>query len=219
MNLRKISLLLYSHNLIDIFFLCLLVVCISFMWRCSQCNNIILYHFGSKIYHPFQRYPSRLKSCRCCDVGKVSTRFGFLLSGFAILLGLFLKRLGLDAELNSASNGAISTRGHRRKSATCAQNTGFPRECFKVFAVQIRYTTWVISKTTWVMCRIKFCIERCNFHEGSLSKKCHLCPKYRFFSEVFKVFAVRIRYATWVISKTAWVRCEIQFCIEWCNFH
>jgi hypothetical protein len=47
------------------------------------------------------------------------------LSGFAILLGLFLKPLGLCAEFNSASNGAIFTRSHWPKSVTCAQNTGF----------------------------------------------------------------------------------------------
>jgi hypothetical protein len=50
----------------------------------------------------------------------------YFLSGFAILLGLFLKPLELDAELNSASNGAIFTRDHWAKSVTCAQNTGFP---------------------------------------------------------------------------------------------
>ncbi len=62
------------------------------------------------------------------NVGKVSTRFDFFLSGFAILLGLFLKLLGLGAEFHSASNGGIFNRGHRTKNTTCAQNTGFPRE-------------------------------------------------------------------------------------------
>ncbi len=47
------------------------------------------------------------------------------MSGFAILLGLFLKALELSAEFNFASNGAIFSRDHRTKSATCAQNTGF----------------------------------------------------------------------------------------------
>jgi len=72
----------------------------------------------------------------------------YFLSGFAKILGLFLKRLGLCAAFNSASNGAIITRDHWAKSVTCAQNTGFPWGFSKVFAVQIRYTTWVISKTT-----------------------------------------------------------------------
>jgi hypothetical protein len=75
----------------------------------------------------------------------------YLLSEFAIVVGLFLKSLGLSAEFNSTSNGVIFSRGHRTKSATCAQNTGFPAEgVFKIFAVRIRYTTWVISKTNWV---------------------------------------------------------------------
>ncbi len=52
----------------------------------------------------------------------------YFLSGFAILLGLFLKPLGLCVEFNSASNGAIFNRGHGTKSTTCTQNTGFPWE-------------------------------------------------------------------------------------------
>jgi hypothetical protein len=50
----------------------------------------------------------------------------YFLSGFAVLLGLFLKPLGLCVEFHSASIGAIFTRGHQPKSATCAQNTGSP---------------------------------------------------------------------------------------------
>jgi len=50
------------------------------------------------------------------------------LSRFAILLGLFLKPLGLCVEFNSALNGAIFNRGHGTKSTTCTQNTGFPWE-------------------------------------------------------------------------------------------
>ncbi len=65
----------------------------------------------------------------------------YLLFRFAIILGLFLKPLRLCAEFNSASNGPIFTRGHCAKSVTCAQNTGFPWEVFKVFPVQIRYAT------------------------------------------------------------------------------
>jgi hypothetical protein len=38
-------------------------------------------------------------------------------SGFAIPLGLSLIRLGLSAELNSASNGALGPGGHRPKNA------------------------------------------------------------------------------------------------------
>ncbi len=78
----------------------------------------------------------------------------YFLSGFATLLGLFLDQLGLGAEFHSASNAAILTRDDRTKSATCAENTGFPGECFKLFPVRIRYTTWVISNTIRVMCRI-----------------------------------------------------------------
>ncbi len=79
----------------------------------------------------------------------------YLLSRFATLLGLFLKSLGFSAEFNSTSNGAIFSRGHLTKSATCAQNTGFPGgRSFKVFAVRIRHTTWVIYKSNWVRCRI-----------------------------------------------------------------
>src|SRR5437870_5537424 len=57
----------------------------------------------------------------------------YFLSEFATLLGLFLKPLRLGAEFNSASNGAIFTRGYRTKSATCAQNTGFPRGFSRYF--------------------------------------------------------------------------------------
>ncbi len=57
-----------------------------------------------------------------------------------MLLGLFLKPLGLGVELNLALNGAISSRDHRTKSATSTKNTGFPRG-FQVFSVRIRYVT------------------------------------------------------------------------------
>ncbi len=51
----------------------------------------------------------------------------YFLSGFAILLELFLKPLGLGAEFNFASNGTILSQGRRTKTATCAQNQGFSR--------------------------------------------------------------------------------------------
>ena len=45
--------------------------------------------------------------CENSHIGKVSTRFEFFASGFAFRLGFALYLIGLYAELNSASNGAI----------------------------------------------------------------------------------------------------------------
>ena len=52
-----------------------------------------------------------------CNVGKVSTIFEFFASEFAFRLGLALYLVGLYAELNSASNGAIFEWGHRAKNS------------------------------------------------------------------------------------------------------
>jgi len=47
-----------------------------------------------------------------------STRFSrYFLSGFAMLLGIFLKPLGLGPEFNYASNGTGFEVGHNRKVA------------------------------------------------------------------------------------------------------
>ena len=50
---------------------------------------------------------------------------GYSSSGFAIPLGLAEIGLGLGAELNSASNGALSGGGHRSKSGSWPGNTAF----------------------------------------------------------------------------------------------
>ncbi len=49
------------------------------------------------------------------------------MSGFAILLGLSLKPLGLGADFNSASTAASFEGGHRAKSATSPPNTACPK--------------------------------------------------------------------------------------------
>jgi len=67
-----------------------------------------------------QKYHSDLKYCFPYDFSR------YLLSGFLILRGLFLKTFGLGAEFNFVSNGAIQTRGHRTKTSASARNTGFP---------------------------------------------------------------------------------------------
>ncbi len=82
----------------------------------------------------------------------------YLLSGFAILLGLFLKPIGLGAEYNSASNGAIFSRGHRTKSATCAQNTGF-LEFSRYLLSEFAIVVGLFLKTTWVRYKIQFCTK------------------------------------------------------------
>jgi len=49
----------------------------------------------------------------------------YILSGFSILPGLCLKRLGLNSKFNSVLNGGIFRNGDRTKSGTCAQNNSF----------------------------------------------------------------------------------------------
>jgi hypothetical protein len=54
-----------------------------------------------------------LKSQRLTHVRKVSSGFEYFLLIFALRLGLTLKVVELDAELNSLSNGSIFNRSHR----------------------------------------------------------------------------------------------------------
>ncbi len=72
----------------------------------------------------------------------------YFLSGFAMSLELFLKPLRLDLKFNSASNGAIFSRGHRTKNSHYYRKYWLSHRVFKVFSVGIRYATWDISKTT-----------------------------------------------------------------------
>ena len=94
-----------------------------------------------------------------CHVGKVSTIFEFFASGFAFRLGLALYLVGLYAELNSASNGAIFEWGHRAKNSLIFKIVTFLRTFPKVFRVRIRSLTWVGSTIGWVEFRIQFCVE------------------------------------------------------------
>jgi hypothetical protein len=73
----------------------------------------------------------------------------YFLSGFAILVGLGLKPLGLGAEFNSASDG-VNLEGVYRSKKTFIIEILIFRVNFEVFPIRIRYTTWVMSQTTWV---------------------------------------------------------------------
>ncbi len=52
------------------------------------------------------------------DVGKVSTRFAFLPSGFVHVLELYFFQLELDAEFYGESDGVKIKGDHRAKSGT-----------------------------------------------------------------------------------------------------
>ena len=108
------------------------------------------------IQHPTQPLSNEvamenwLKYSKYWVFGQISR---YLLSGFAIRLGLVLKALGLGAEFNSASNPTTFERGRNGKLAEILEILVFWAD-FNVFAVRIRNTTWVSSKSTWVRCRI-----------------------------------------------------------------
>jgi hypothetical protein len=50
------------------------------------------------------------------NVRKVGSRFDYILLIFALTLGMTLKVVGIDAKLNSLSNGDIFNGGHRAKN-------------------------------------------------------------------------------------------------------
>ena len=77
----------------------------------------------------------------------------YFLSEFDILVGLFRKALGLGAEFNSASTPTSFERDRNGKVAQILEILSFWTD-FEVFPVRNRYTTWVISKSAWVRCRI-----------------------------------------------------------------
>jgi hypothetical protein len=127
--------------------------------------------------------------------------FKYFLSGFAILLGLFLKRLGLCAELNSTSNGAIFTRGHWAKSVTCAQNTGCPW----------RFSRYSLSRFAMLLGLflkpLGLCAELNSESNGTCfgavhNRKVALVVQILIFC---RFLPIRIPYTTWVISNTIWV--------------
>ena len=82
-------------------------------------------------------------------------------------------------------------------------------------SLRIRYSTWVGRDLTWVRCTIEFCVEWHSLRRGSPIEKCPLTRKYCFSGPIRGVFLVRIRYSTWVGRDLTWVRCRIEFCVEW----
>ncbi len=58
-------------------------------------------------------------------VRKVSSGFEYFLLIFALRLGLILKVVGVDAELNSLSNSRIFKGDHRAKNRVLTPNTRF----------------------------------------------------------------------------------------------
>jgi hypothetical protein len=76
-------------------------------------------------------------------------------------LGLAIKVVGLDAELNSLPNGDIFKCGYRTKSGGFAQNTEFLYPILPillVYSADIHFEAWAHSKSSWARCRIKFSI-------------------------------------------------------------
>ncbi len=73
----------------------------------------LLFKYGNKLgMHQFQ---FQFLAWNWLDVRKVSSGFEYFLLIFALRLGLTLKVVGLDAELNSLSNSGIFNEGHRAK--------------------------------------------------------------------------------------------------------
>ncbi len=77
-------------------------------------------------------------------------------------LGLALKVVGLDVELNSLSNGDIFKWRYWTRSGGSAQNTEFLYPILPILLVypaDIHFETWTHSRSSWARCRIKFSIE------------------------------------------------------------
>ena len=96
---------------------------------------------------------------RINDVSKVSTIFEFLLTIFVFLFGLSFFRLGLGAEFDSGSNGAIFEGVGQAKTEEKSQNIRIFGDFGTIKHLHIRFEAWVGSKNTWVEFRIKFCID------------------------------------------------------------
>jgi hypothetical protein len=88
-------------------------------------------------------------------VRKVSSRFEYILPILSLRLRIILKVVGMDAELNSLSNGDIFEGGHRAKIGLLPQIHPTPL----VYPTNIRFDRWDDSKSGWNRCRIKFSIK------------------------------------------------------------
>jgi hypothetical protein len=80
------------------------------------------------------------KICLIYYVGKVSTRFGYFMSGFPSASELTLVQVELGAEFDSESIGDIFRPGCPSKNGTSSRNTDFSRLFCKASGVRIRYT-------------------------------------------------------------------------------
>jgi hypothetical protein len=78
--------------------------------------------------------------------------------------------LGLDAELNSASNRCIFKGCHREKRTFSPQILD-PGPLRPVILADSRLLTWVTFLDTWIIRRIKFCIEWYYFQADHRAKK------------------------------------------------
>jgi hypothetical protein len=102
-----------------------------------------------------------------------------------MLLRLFLKPVGLDAELNSASNGAIFNRGHRTKNVTCLQNTGFSRRFSRYILSGFAILLGLFLKPLGLGAEFHSASNGAIFSRGRRAKRA-TCPKKQVFQESFQ---------------------------------
>jgi hypothetical protein len=121
------------------------------------------------------------------------------LAGFAISLGLFLKGLGLGAEFNSASDGIIFRRGHRAKTTTFTPNTSFPRAFSRYSLSGFAIRLGLFLKALGLGAEFNSASNPTTFEQGCNGKLAEILEILGFWTD-FEVFAVRIRYTTWLIS-------------------
>ena len=72
---------------------------------------------------------------------------------------MFVFRLGLGAEFDSASNGAIFEVDCRSETEDKSQNIRIFGDIGTINPLHIRFEAWVGSKNTWVAHRIQFWID------------------------------------------------------------
>src|SRR5438132_607956 len=86
---------------------------------------------------------------RILYVRKVSSGFEYFLLIFVLRLGMTLKVVGIDAELNSLSNGDIFNWGHRAKNRVLIPNTEFEGEGEGVMVRSNLTDTLVLKVSIW----------------------------------------------------------------------
>jgi hypothetical protein len=127
-------------------------------------------------------------------------------SGFTILVGLFLKPLGLGAEFNSVSNPTSFERDPNGKVAKILEILSL-RQISRYFLSGFAIQLGLFLKQLGLGAEFNSASNATGFECDPNGKNAEILEILSF-GTGFDVFPVRIRNTTWVIPKRTWVRCR-----------